>query len=127
MIFKNNPILKNKLKQRLNESSLAIPSTGIMLLHTKDESVKTPSIELHHLKKPIRTTGMDQQPTQVHRVIVMLAPEDMDELTTEFLGAISSSIIEKEEYTKIYQKGNTQELKELLEHISVNTLQKMLK
>ena len=127
LIFKNNPILKNKLKQRLNESSLAIPSTGIMLLHTKDESVKTPSIELHHLKKPIRTTGMDQQPTQVHRVIVMLAPEDMDELTTEFLGAISSSIIEKEEYTKIYQKGNTQELKELLEHISVNTLQKMLK
>jgi len=127
VVFNDDPRLKDKLEQRLNESSLAIPNTGIMLLHTADESVKTPSIELHHLEKPIVTTGMDYQPTKVYRIIVMLAPDDMDELTAEFLGIISSSIIEKEAYTEIYQKGNTQELKELLEHLSVNTLQKMLK
>lgn len=98
-----------------------------MLLHTTDEMFKSPLLELYHVKHPIPTIGMDRQPTEVDRIIVMLGPEKMDELTTEFLGTISSSIIEKEEYTKIYQFGNTQEIKKLLEGLGLEVLQKILK
>lgn len=111
----------------MNESPLAIPNTGIILLHTTDSSIKTPSVELYNLEKKIPAIGMDRQPTEVNRMILMLAPEEMDELTADFLGAISSSIIEREDYTKLYQKGSYFDLKELLEYISVDVLKNLMK
>lgn len=126
-LFYDNQPLKKKLERRLNESPLAIPNTGIILLHTTDSSIKTPSVELYNLEKKIPAIGMDRQPTEVNRMILMLAPEEMDELTADFLGAISSSIIEREDYTKLYQKGSYFDLKELLEYISVDVLKNLMK
>lgn len=126
-IFEENLNLKNKINQRLKNSPLAIPETGIMLLHTTDDLFETPVLKLHHLEYSIPAMGMDRQPTMVDRIIVMLGPEPMDELTTEFLGTISSSIIENEKYTKLYQEGTTAELKELFEHLSVEVLQNLLR
>ena len=50
----------------------------------------------------------------------------MDELTTEFLGKISSSIIEEEDYMKIYQNGEAKDIKKLFEHLSVEMIEQLL-
>ena len=67
-----------------------------------------------------------RQLTKVNRIIVMLGSESMDELTTEFLGKISSSIIEEEDYMKIYQNGEAKDIKKLFEHLSVEMLEQLL-
>lgn len=125
--FDKNKKIKRKLHQRLKNSPLAIPNAGILLLHTTDNMFDRPVLKLHHLEQPVPTIGMDRRPTTVDRIMIMLGPENMDELTIEFLGSISSSIIEHEEYTTIYQKGTTEELKALFERIGVEILQKALK
>ncbi len=124
--FKNHPTLKKKINKRLESSPLAIPESGIMLLHTTDKQITQPILKLQELKYPLEAIGMDREPTMVNRMIVMLGPETMDEMTTDFLGTISSSLIEKEEYIKVYQNGSTEELKELFEHLSVEILTKLL-
>lgn len=125
--FKKYHSLINKINQRLELSPLAIPDTGILLLHTTDDSLKEPELHLHDLQFSIPTIGMDQQPTEVNRILIMLGPEKMDHLTTEYLGTISSSVIEDEEYTEIYQKGNAEEIKHLLEVLSIDVLENLLK
>lgn len=125
--FKDHTLLKYKLNDRLNSSPLAIPDTGIMLLHTTDDMFQKPLLKLHDLKYPVETMGMNRQPTTVDRIIVMLGPETMDDLTTEFLGTISSSIIEKEDYTRIYQTGSTEDLSDLFEYLSVEIIENLLK
>ncbi|UUX35002.1 BglG family transcription antiterminator [Fundicoccus culcitae] len=125
-IFKPNEKLINKINKRLDMAPLAIPNTGILLLHTTDNSFSKPFLAIHHLKYPIETMGMDQKPTDVHRLIVMFGPEAMDELTTHYLGTISSSIIENEDYTQIYLNGTEADIKQLLEALSVDVLQSIL-
>ena len=124
--FNEDEMLKEKLKARLKSSPLAIPGSGIMLLHTTDELYELPVLKLHHLKHGLEAMGMDRQPTTVNRIIVMLGAETMDELTTEFLGKISSSIIEEEDYMKIYQTGRTKGIKKLFEHLSVEIIEQLL-
>jgi len=127
VMFAEPLALQEKLKQRLENSPLAIPETGIMLLHTTDDYLEQPELQMHDLKHPITTMGMDRQSTKVNRIVVMLGPEKMDELTTDFLGTISSSIIEKEEYTTIYQNGDTEDLRNMLKTLSVEVIKKRLK
>lgn len=124
--FNEDETLKEKLKARLKSSPLAIPGSGIMLLHTTDELYELPVLKLHHLKYGLEAMGMDRQPTTVNRIIVMLGSETMDELTTEFLGKISSSIIEEEDYMKIYQTGRTEAIQKLFEHLSVEIIEQLL-
>lgn len=124
--FNDNQRLADKLKNRLSRSPLAIPDSGIMLLHTTDDSMTQPVLKLHHLDHALEAMGMDRQLTKVNRIIVMLGSESMDELTTEFLGKISSSIIEEEDYMKIYQNGEAKDIKKLFEHLSVEMLKQLL-
>lgn len=124
--FNDNQRLADKLKNRLSRSPLAIPDSGIMLLHTTDDSMTQPVLKLHHLDHALEAMGMDRQLTKVNRIIVMLGSESMDELTTEFLGRISSSIIEEEDYMKIYQNGEEKDIKKLFEHLSVEMLEQLL-
>ena len=124
--FNDNKRLADKLKNRLSRSPLAIPDSGIMLLHTTDDSMTQPVLKLHHLDHALEAMGMDRQLTKVNRIIVMLGSELMDELTTEFLGKISSSIIEEEDYMKIYQNGEAKDIKKLFEHLSVEMIEQLL-
>lgn len=124
--FNDNQRLADKLKNRLSRSPLAIPDSGIMLLHTTDDSITQPVLKLHHLDHALEAMGMDRQLTKVNRIIVMLGSELMDELTTEFLGKISSSIIEEEDYMKIYQNGEAKDIKKLFEHLSVEMIEQLL-
>lgn len=124
--FNDNQRLADKLKNRLSRSPLAIPDSGIMLLHTTDDSMTQPVLKLHHLDHALEAMGMDRQLTKVNRIIVMLGSELMDELTTEFLGKISSSIIEEEDYMKIYQNGEEKDIKKLFEHLSVEMIEQLL-
>ena len=124
--FNDNQRLADKLKNRLSRSPLAIPDSGIMLLHTTDDSMTQPVLKLHHLDHALEAMGMDRQLTKVNRIIVMLGSELMDELTTEFFGKISSSIIEEEDYMKIYQNGEAKDIKKLFEHLSVEMIEQLL-
>lgn len=125
-IFSDNRKLKEKILNRLYEAPLLIPNTGIMLLHTTDTEVQQAVLKLYDLQFPISAMGMDREQAPVKRIILMLGPAEMDEQMADFLGSISSSIIESIENTKIYGKGNIKEVKNLLEQISLNFLQNMM-
>lgn len=124
--FKSNPQLKEKLNRRLNSSPLAIPNTGLLLLHTTDSSIQQPILKIQALKKPLDAMGMDRKLMFVHRILLMLGPKNMEKMTTDYLGAISSSLIENETYMEIYKTGSAEDLKKLFEHLSVELLTKLL-
>lgn len=125
-LLSDNIVLKEKLINRLEQAPLVIPNTGIMLLHTTDINAREVVLKLYDLKYALASMGMDHEITQVNRVILMIGQADMDELMVEFLGDISSSIIESADTTKIYRQGHYKQIKNLLEKVSLNFLRKMI-
>lgn len=57
------------------------------------------------------------------RILLMLAPDDLSEEEQSLLGCISSSIIENDLNTEIYQKGQLSDIKQLLSKLFVQQLQ----
>lgn len=67
---------------------------------------------------------MNQEKISVNRVLLLLAPPEVDHYATYLLGRISSSIIENKLYTKIYDSGNQEVVEELLKMIMTESIQK---
>lgn len=58
--------------------------------------------------------AMDQEEIPVKRMIVMLAPQHIDKLTSDTLGMISSLIIMNDDHTDLFEHGDTHRLRSFL-------------
>lgn len=111
------PYLSQKLLNRFKESPMAIPETGLALLHTQSSKVQKSSFKVVELENPVIATSMNGQDEEVKRILVMLTRLEEDEEIRDLMTAISQSIIENHLYTEIYKTGNYDIIYQLLNQI----------
>ena len=61
---------------------------------------------------------------ELKRVLLMLAPEDIDSSTKEILGAISASMVESNLNLEIFNLGTKENIEKLLNNLFVNIIKK---
>ncbi|MEQ9809407.1 BglG family transcription antiterminator [Streptococcus jiangjianxini] len=117
--------LSAKLIQRFEQSPMAIPETGLMLLHTQSSSVKQSGFYVCELEQPVTAISMNGEPEVITRVLVMLTGISESDTVRELMTAIGQSIIENHLYTEIYKTGNKAIIYQLLNQIFTENIKKM--
>lgn len=113
----------NKIMIRYQTAPIGVPKTNLALFHSSNSEVKQSFFGVYDLDEPLPIIGMDQRPMALKRILLMLAPDDLSEEEQSLLGCISSSIIENDLNTEIYQKGQLSDIKQLLSKLFVQQLQ----
>jgi mannitol operon transcriptional antiterminator len=121
----NDPFdLAKLLKERFEETHLAIPDTKIALLHGLHASIDAPLFQIYNLSQEIEVVAMNRKKIKVNRVLLLLSPPSVPDYVAYLLGKISSSIIENKLYTTIYDSGNEAIVSELLRQIIAESIKK---
>nr|WP_236953602.1 BglG family transcription antiterminator [Jeotgalibacillus malaysiensis] len=114
LIHKKGAVTKS-LTERESLGGMAIPDTGLALYHCKDQAVRQPVFRLYDLTSPYMLKGMDGEPTEVSRLILMISPADPDHKGAEVLSSISGSLVEEEYTMHLIRNGNQQEVFQFLQ------------
>ncbi|KST92908.1 Mannitol operon activator BglG family [Lactococcus lactis subsp. lactis] len=118
----NKDVLVPLIEERAKKTHLAIPETNIALLHAAHSSIKRPIFKIFDLSQPIEGVAMDHQAIQIGRILLLLSSSKVPEYVSFLLGKISSSIIENNLYTRIYDSGNYKLISELLSEIIIEAI-----
>ena len=117
--------LTKKLLSRFQTSPMAIPNTGLVLLHTQSRKITTSSFTMFDLKQPIIALSMKREKEEVTRCLLMLMPTNASEEVRDLMTAISQSIIENHLYTEIYKTGNQSIIYQMLNTIFNEKIKKL--
>jgi len=104
---------------------MAIPNTGLVLLHSQSSKVTTNSFTMFELKLPISALSMKREKEEVKRCLLMLMSKEASEEVRDLMTAISQSIIENHLYTEIYKTGNQSIIYEMLNTIFNEKIKKL--
>ena len=124
-IVENKLDVINALIYRKNLAPIAIPDTGIALLHASKNSIKMPCFRIYNLSSPIKMINMSYQPEEINRVILLLGNEDDSQIQSKLLGIVSSLLVMSSETLKIMKDGDEEEIKKLLASQLLNYLIKL--
>ncbi|MBN7273871.1 HTH domain-containing protein [Ligilactobacillus pobuzihii] len=119
---RNNVV--NDLLNRINLAPIGIPDTNLVILHTSSKGVKKAFCSIFELQKPFIMQAMDQENILVNRMVLLLAPYDLDELTESTLGMISSLIIMNNDNTDLFENGETDRLRSFLTEKFLDAIKK---
>lgn len=118
--------LSARLLRRHEVAGLGIPGTKLALFHGRHASIERASVFAFDLKQSIPLLMMDQSTEPVSRLLVLLAPEEAEDVELQFLSAVSGSLIESEQHMKVYSTGSTQQLRLLLHECMKKLIQETL-
>ncbi|OFI48209.1 hypothetical protein BG261_07965 [Floricoccus tropicus] len=110
------------IANRFVRTPFGIPETKMALFHAVSDNILRPDFEIFNLETEVELLGMDKKKMPVSRILLLIAPEDSDEVVSYLLGKISSSIIENKLYTTIYNSGNYDVIYQLLNQIITDGL-----
>ena len=96
------------LYQRMKRAPVGLPNTGMGLVHTTNETIIEPFFSIYELSNSIVIKGMDHKAMNLKRCFFMLAPREMNDFSESNL--------------KVYQNGNTNELKELVSKLFLDVI-----
>ncbi|KIP22701.1 BglG family transcription antiterminator [Anoxybacillus ayderensis] len=108
--IRTKEIVVKELLRREQIGGLGIPNTTLALYHARSEAVLRPSFTMYTLTQPKTIVGMDQQPMQVNRLLLLLAPQDAQDDMLQVLSHVSSLIIKDEESIELFSKGNKEQI-----------------
>ncbi|WP_085524595.1 BglG family transcription antiterminator [Tuberibacillus sp. Marseille-P3662] len=103
-----------KLKRRESQGGLGIPGTTLALYHARNDAVVEPSFTIYALEHPLTVQAMDGSSQAVHRVLLLLSPDDFSETGLELLSLISALMIESESITNDFETGTEKTIHDLL-------------
>lgn len=103
-----------KLLQRYHQAPIGIPQTNFALFHTAHSEIKEPCFCIFDLEKPLTILGMDRQEMDLHRLLIMLAPDPITSNNSKIFGKISGAIIMNDLNTEIFNSGNQAIIYQLL-------------
>lgn len=115
--------VSRKVNERYLKAPIGIPKSSVALFHSSNHWVKQPYFSIYELDRSFALVGMDGQEIQLKRMLLMIAPEKMTVYQQQLLGLISSSIIESDINTVIYEKGTLEEIRELISSLFVKEVQ----
>lgn len=116
----------DQLKERETKGGLGIPNTGMALFHCRDASIKGLLFQVVHLDNSYPVKGMDGGQVQMRNLLLMLAPQDMNDREQEILSLISTSLIENEEAMMIFSSSSESMIRHKLEDLFYGYLQNNL-
>lgn len=109
--------------ERYLQAPVGIPKTQVALMHSSNELVENPFFGVYELDSPFSVLGMDRKSIELKRILLLLAPEPLEDLDQRLLGRISQSMIDTDLNTQIYQDGTEKMIYELLESLFVQEIQ----
>ncbi|WP_428910460.1 BglG family transcription antiterminator [Niallia sp. Krafla_26] len=112
-----------QLKQRETKGGLGIPGTNMALFHCRHGNVKELTFRLAHLESPYRLLGMNGEEMDVHNILLLLAPELLNELQLEIISMVSTIIVESKENIMIFSAANEKMIRTKLEEAFLSFLQ----
>lgn len=101
-----------KLEKRMQTAPIGLPGTHMALFHCIDEAVKRPYFGIFDLSSTFEIENMEKESMELKRVLLMMAPEPLDESIQEIMGTISSAIVESTFNLQMFDTGR----KDLLQH-----------
>ncbi|KRK32660.1 BglG family transcription antiterminator [Loigolactobacillus bifermentans] len=110
------------LLQRMEKAPVGIPNTPMALVHTTSDLVKRPFFSIYNLSHVLPITGMDGQPVQLKRVLLMVGPAKMSIVENSLMGKISGSIIENDLNLEIYKTGTQAIVYQLISSLFLDEL-----
>lgn len=113
-----------KLMQRMELAPIGLPNTNMALFHCIDPAIKQTFFSIYELPMPIEVMGIDRNPVQMQRVLMMLGPDPLSESSQEILGSISSAIVESDLTMEIFNSGSKQLLNNYLSGVFLEKLKK---
>ncbi|WP_231889840.1 BglG family transcription antiterminator [Oceanobacillus sp. Castelsardo] len=113
-IINNKESVLLKLLSREKLGGLGIPNTYLSLYHTRSVNVMIPSFSIYSLRNPLIVRGMDGEEMEIHRVLLMLAPDVTSNEVLEIFSYLSSLIIQEQETVRLFTNENEQQLKQFL-------------
>jgi mannitol operon transcriptional antiterminator len=114
-LVRNSEIVADALMKREELGGLAIPGTTLALFHTRSDAVDIATFTVHELEESMLLRGMDNEDTEVKRILLMLAPLEWNREGLELMSFISALVIESSESIRQFETGNEQEIFTLLE------------
>lgn len=113
----------HELKRRETKGGLGIPGTDMALFHCRHPDVKEMSFRIAHLDSPYKLTGMDMSPMHVRNILLLLAPETLNNLQLEILSLVSTIIVENQETIMLFSSADEQMIRQKLERAFLDFLQ----
>lgn len=114
--------IEQQLIRRLNQTPFGIPGTSMALFHGATKGVKEPIFCIIDLEKETKILGMDRIEIGLTRVLLMLAPENVEPIESQLLGKISSALIMNDLYTEIFRSGNEAIVYQLLSSLLIEEI-----
>ncbi|XJS10376.1 BglG family transcription antiterminator [Aerococcaceae bacterium WGS1372] len=108
---------------RYQKAPIGVPQSKIALFHSSNEWVKAPYFSVYEIDQSFEVLAMDGGTVQLCRILLMVAPEQMTKHQQQLLGLISSSIIESDINTSIYESGSQEQIKQLISSLFVKEIQ----
>ena len=106
-----------KLENRMKTAPIGIPNTSSGLFHCIHPSIQGPSFRIVDLPKPFELLNMEQKEMDLNRIILLLAPEPMDNWTQMMMGSISASIVESDANLRLFDLGTEDEIRNNLSQL----------
>lgn len=113
--IQSSDILSEQLLERHQMGGLGIPGTQLALLHTRSTQVEKASLTIHDVMFPLQMEGMNGEIMQISRLLVLLAPVHVTKAELEALSWVSSLLVENEENMRIFDKGDLEKIRSLLQ------------
>ncbi|CZR01178.1 phosphoenolpyruvate-dependent sugar phosphotransferase system eiia 2 [Trichococcus palustris] len=116
--------VRDKLMNRYQQAPIGIPNTHFALFHASHAAVLQPCFCVFDLKTPLEIMGMDKKTMTLSRMLVMLAPDPIEENVAKMLGKISGAIIMNDLGIEIFNSGNEAIIYQLLSALLIEEVKK---
>lgn len=105
-VIEKPSVVARKLEKRMDLAPIGLPKTGMALFHCIDESIRHPYFGIFDLTDKFEILDMERNAMELNRVLLLLAPDPMDEQTQDIMGAISASIVESDFHLQMFDSGS---------------------
>lgn len=108
-------VLSALLKDREKLGGLGIPGTELALYHARSSDIKQPLFKIIQLDSSLSVKAMDQSVIHMKRMLLLVAPDQMNAEVYELMSVISAAIIEDEAQLAAFTHGTQKNVYDLLE------------
>jgi mannitol operon transcriptional antiterminator len=116
-LIKDKDVLKNAILRREEKGNIVVQGTNIALLHTRIQELTVPFVGVYHVEDPIISQGIGFSKENVNTFLVMVARNEESNYILQFLGRISISLIENEEFIENLKSSNIVDIRKNLINI----------
>ncbi|AXI10536.1 transcriptional antiterminator [Oceanobacillus zhaokaii] len=113
-MIQNKEKVVKRLQEREQLSGLGIPNTSAALYHTRSNDIIKSSFTIYALANPLTIQGMDNEQMRVDTILLMLAPEMVNQEVLEVFSFLSSLLIQDPMSIALFATGDEAKVKQYL-------------